>query len=223
MVLPRFTLLLGPYAGQVVALAGGVICLYGAWLLTRRDPSGIGEDQYGTVRQLIRVALVAGLASSVLQSFNATGAATTTGGDTLRVVLTIAVVGTGLIGVAGQFAMLRYLEKLTLRIPDPAMSRRARVLSWGYGCSLAAMVVVGGAAGLVGTYAARPGGAAGSGATGAGMGTMIAAGNTFAFAAFVSLLVFGIVFLVLLHRLSRVFAEQARLAAEAWTRRDSPT
>jgi hypothetical protein len=147
------------------------------------------------------------------------GRTPTIGGTPLQVALAVAAVGAGLIGLVGQFAMLRYLEKLTLRIPDPALSRRARVLLWGYGCSLAAMTLVGGVAALVATFALRTAAPAAPGApAGLGVGTvsMIAAASIFAFAAFVSLLVFGIVYLILLYRLQGVFAEQARFAEYLW-------
>jgi hypothetical protein len=209
----------GPYVGQTVALLGSLIQLYGVWLLTAPDPSGIGEDEYGTARKVIRVALVVGLVANVIQIFNGSASAVTANSSRLTFVLVVVTVGGGLVGLVGQFAMLRYLEKLTLRIPDDKLSRRARVLFWGYGCSLAAMVLVGSAGAMVAVYASRataPGASGGAVTFGAGTIGVVAAASIFAFAALVSMLVFGIVFLILLHRLQQVFAEQARFADYLW-------
>src|SRR5207237_8574292 len=47
----------GPWIGPVVAFVGGLVYLYGVWLLTEPDPSGLGEDQYGRSRPVARVRL----------------------------------------------------------------------------------------------------------------------------------------------------------------------
>jgi len=44
-----------------VALFAGLVGFYGAWLLTARDPSGIGEDPYVTARKIVRTGLLVGL------------------------------------------------------------------------------------------------------------------------------------------------------------------
>ena len=50
-----------PVLGQVLGLVGGLLALYGTWLLTEPDPSGIGEDRYANSRKVIRLALLVGL------------------------------------------------------------------------------------------------------------------------------------------------------------------
>jgi hypothetical protein len=212
----------GPYVGQVVGMIGGVVQLYGAWLLTAPDPGGIGEDQYGTARKVIRVCLVAGALANVIQLMNGPTprAASLAGMTPLQIALTLGAAGAGLAGLVGQFVILRYVEKLTLRVPDPALSRRARRLFRGYGGAIAAMVLVVGVAVPVGLYAARPAapgpGTGGLNPSSVAMGAAAAGGIAVA----ALLVVVEILYLFLLRRLRHVFAEQARLAAEAWGSRE---
>jgi hypothetical protein len=198
---------LGPWIAPLIGVAGSVVQLYGAWLLTEPDPSGLGEDRYGRARQTIRVALIVGVLSQFLQFVINTSA------PSREVMVALAVTSTAaaLVGVVGQFAMLRYLDRLARRIPDDALARRARVVFWGYGTTMLVIVLLAGAAALsvplLNRTTPAPAGL-GAGVLGAaavgGCVAVIAAG------------VFGVLFLFLLKRLSTAFADQATLARGLW-------
>ena len=196
-----------PLVAPIAAIAGGLVYLYGAWLLTQPDPSGLGEDQYGRPRQVIRVALLVGILDGIVDGITLSTAPE----PPVRIALAVISVATGLIGVVGQFAMLRYLQRLALRIPDPGLSKSARVVFWGYGVSLAVMIVMGGLALGVGVTSGR-----GASPAGGLLGVIIAAG-CLAGIAVLAAVGFGIIFLVLLYRLKRSFARQAVEAEAIWS------
>jgi len=109
-----------------VAWIGALVGLYGTWLLTCPDPSGIGEDQYGTIRRITRFAVVVGLIGGTLNII----AQSSRLPATLTLLLGIVVsVGT-LVGWVGEFCKFWFMEKLCLRIPEQALARRARFLRW---------------------------------------------------------------------------------------------
>ena len=56
-------------ASRLGDLLGGLLGLYGAWLLTSRDPSGVGEDPYLIARRVVRAGLIAGLTQQRLIIF----------------------------------------------------------------------------------------------------------------------------------------------------------
>jgi hypothetical protein len=196
-----------PLISPIATIAGGLVYLYGAWLLTQPDPSGLGEDRYGRSRQIIRVALLVGLLDGVVDGLHVSTAPP----PAFRIALGVISVAAGLVGVVGQFATLRYLERLTLRIPDSGLSKNARVVFWGYGLSLAVMVFTGGLAAGMG-YAGASSGAPPAGGL---LGVIVAAGCVAAIAVLAAL-GFGIVFLVLLYRLKRAFAQQAAASESIW-------
>jgi hypothetical protein len=202
------TQVVGPWVGPLVGIAGNVIYLYGAWLLTQPDPSGLGENKYGRSRQIIRVALVVGVLSQFLQFVMLTTAPS----PEVTIVFGVASTAAGLVGVAGQFAMLRYLDRLAQRIPDPRLSKSARTLFWGYGLAMVAAVLLGGAIVIAMAVNGNAGGPP-SGAMGVGvLGTAAVFGCGIA----IALLVFGILFLVLLRRLQGAFSLQAHWARQIW-------
>jgi hypothetical protein len=199
----------GPLVAKVVDVAAGLVYLYGAWLLTEPDPSGTGEDRYGTARKIIRITLVVGLAQNVFAVLTQR----TVAAPPVAVALGAASVAAGLVGVVGQFATLRYLERLAERIPEPRLASRANLLFWGYGCTRAGMVVVGGLSTLLGLVTSRRAAATmpGGGMIGLFMGL-----GCMSFASFLGVVVFGIMFLVLLYRLQLEFDRQAEYARVVW-------
>jgi hypothetical protein len=189
---------LGPWIGPFLNVIGGAVSLYGAWLLTQPDPSGIGEDKYGTSRRIIRIGLAANVLGYVVQIVGVT----TVPPPEMRVAIGVVAVVVGLVGVVGQFATLRYLERLSLRLPDERLSKSARTLFWGYGITLLATVLLGG---IVAVAMATARGGPGAGPLGV-IGCV----------AVIALLVFGIWFLVLLRQLQGAFAQQAHYARQIW-------
>src|SRR5688572_14687462 len=89
-------------------LVGYVLILIGTWLLTAPDPSGLGEDRYGTSRKLIRITMLIGLASQALELIEAGF----TLPATLAVLFAIVQFLAGIAGVVGVFAQLQYIGKL---------------------------------------------------------------------------------------------------------------
>ena len=123
----------------VVGLCAGLLMFGGAWLLTAPDPSGIGEDQYGTSRKIIRVTLLVGLGNNVLQLANNA----IHPDEGLMMMFQLARGIAGIIGLVGQAAQLQYLSKLALRIPDLKLSRRARFLMWAIMVDFGIILVMG--------------------------------------------------------------------------------
>jgi hypothetical protein len=210
---------LGPWIGPVLGFVGGLVYLYGVWLLTEPDPSGLGENKYGRSRQIIRISLATGLLSQFVQFLTITAAPE----PSLRVALTVVQVAAGLVSAVGHFAMLRYLERLARRIPDEALARSARVLFWGYGSATAGAILLGGAVAITFTLSGFTPGARPAGGAAPGAGTM---GMFGAFAVLgcgigIAALVFGIMLLVLLVRLSKAFETQAAYARGIWSGADA--
>jgi hypothetical protein len=199
-------------AGQVQALGGflglgsAALLIAGGWLLTTPDPSGIGEDRYGTSRKIIRIALIVGLASNLLNLSQ-----TVIHDPTL--LLALAVLGglAGLVGLVGQFAQLQYLSKLAQRIPDPPLSDRARFLMWAIGISYGVLLLIGIVVAIFATNAFSRGSAATAGPPGAVIGVGCIAGILG-----LALLVFGIMYLVMLIKFGGRFKEAAMYAQQTW-------
>jgi len=197
------SVLTGMTGSRVVAtllpLAGTALSLLGAWLLTTPDPSGLGEDRYGTSRKLIRVTLAFGVAAALVQfAQQAMNAPPTLG-------LAFGLVGGAatLVGLVGTFATLNYLAKLAQRLPDDALAARARMLMYGYGIPLAALAVIGLAMVVAFRFAGRtPAGLMGLGCAAAACGVVW--------------IVFGIMYLVMLIRFASAFGEQAARARATW-------
>ena len=200
-----------PLIAPIADFAGGLVYLYGAWLLTEPDPSGLGEDKYGRVRQIIRVALLVGVLDSVVDAI----LATTLPRPEVMVTLQIVSVAVGLIDLVGQFVMFSYLRRLVLRIPDAGLAAMARLLFWGFGLSLLVMVLMGGVFAIAGfaSGAFRPG----APAPGGGVVGIFAAAGCVVGLAVLGVIGFGIVFLVLLFRLKVAFARQAGVAQQIWS------
>jgi hypothetical protein len=212
--------------GTVITIAGSLVGLYGAWLITAPDPSGIGEDKYVTDRKVVRFTLLLGLAAQLVQFLTEV--------LTLPAELELALVGVAMLGalgaVGGEFAKLHYFQKLALRIPDPALAGRARALRWGMAFTLGPLVLFGGLAALVAlvgnagvTTAGGPGvapvgipSAPGLGRLGASaLGPVMVLG-CLAGVAGLAYCVVAILVLVLIYRLGKAFREQARLARATW-------
>jgi hypothetical protein len=194
----------GPWIAPFFSIVGGAVNLYGAWLLTEPDPSGVGEDKYGTARRIIRIGLAANLVGYVIQIIDVT----TVLPPEMRVVMTVVAVTVGLVGAVGQFAMLRYLGRLSERIPDERLSKSARTLFWGYGVTLFASVLFGGILAIA---------MAAAGGTRPNM-AFVGIFGILGCAAVIAMLVFGIWFLVLLRQLQASFAQQAHYARQIWHR-----
>jgi hypothetical protein len=187
---------------KILELCVNVISLYGAWLMTAPDPSGIGEDPNLTARKVVRVGLLAGL------SLNALGILLETPGinGTLQILLGILSAIAGLGALAGEFAKFIYYQRLAERIPNPALAGRASFLKWAFTIAFGLIILAG----------ALAGGLSAAGGAGAAGGSVMMVAGCLVLPAGVAFLVFGLMTLLLLIRLRRELAAQARLARATW-------
>jgi hypothetical protein len=182
-------------------LMTGVLYFLGGWFLTMPDPSGLGEDKYGTSRQIIRISLLIGIAGNLI------GFAQQTHGipPVVRSFLTLSTALIGIISVVAQFATLNYLGKLAVRIPDDQIAARAHFLMYAFGISYGILALFGLFALLVG----RMGGTSMAGPA-VGLGCVAALAG-------VALIVFGIMYLFMLGRLGNRFKVAELLAIQTWS------
>jgi hypothetical protein len=186
----------------VVQLGGNVLALVGAWLLTTPDPSGLGEDRYGTSRKVIRVTLIVGVVGQVVQFAQQT----TVQPPTVRLVLDLIGGIARLVGLVGTFATLNYLSKLALRVPDQSLADRARVLMFGVGIPLGVILVVALAMVLL-VRGGRPAAGAAPALMGLGCAAMLCG---------IALIVFGVMYLFMLGRFSTALRQQSEIARQTW-------
>jgi hypothetical protein len=111
---------------QLLSLGGSIFSLIGSWFITEPDPSGIGENEYGTARKVIRITLLIQLASVPL---NFAGEATVLPPVGRQLILVISGL-LGICGIVGLIAQLQYFGKLAVRIPDPSLASRANFLKF---------------------------------------------------------------------------------------------
>ena len=200
-----------PVLGGIVQLAGSAIGLWGAWLLTSPDPSGIGEQEYGKARRITRAALLAGLVGAALTIL----VTATPMLPAIALIFGVLTIVFALVSIVGEFYKLVYLERLSTRIPNVVLAEKARAIRRGFVISYSAIVVCSALMGLLaGMGAIGPGGLGGRGAGGAGflalpLGcVMVVAG--------IALLVYSIRLLVLYFALRRALREQALIARQTW-------
>lgn len=195
---------------QLLPLAGTVLSIVGLWMLTEPDPSGLGEDRYGTARRIIRLTVIVGSIDAVVS----VGIQIAGPLPPSVAILLYSIMGIGAIfQVIATFAQLDYLRKLAMRIPDQELAERSRVLMWGFGISYGLLLLCGVAVGLI-AVASRGAGAVNSG------GFM--AVGCFAGLVAIAALVFGIIYIIMLFRFRRQFADKALIARQIWASGENP-
>jgi hypothetical protein len=180
-------------AAAVAGLLAYVLHVVGGWLLTTPDPTGLGEDRYGTARKLIRVTLAIGAAGQFLELVEKGFVVPPSVHLVFRIVIALANVS----GLVGTFAELQYIAKLAARIPDERIAWRANFLKWSLLAMIGAFFVGAVCVGLL-----------------AGSGT----GGFVCFGLFmlVALVALGVMYILMLDRLRRVLKEQAQFALQTW-------
>jgi hypothetical protein len=193
----------GQVLGGLVVTGGYIVATIGWWLMTQPDPLGFGEDQYGTSRKLIRVALVVGIAGQLLNLVVRPGAIS------FGLVITLLLVALILqvISVIGFFAQLTFLSKIAMRIPDQNLSNRANFLRWAFAISYGAVLVFTIFVTMLVVSAARSG-------TGSAGG--IAALGCFILIAGIAAAVFFVMYIILLFGMAGRFQEAAQFARGTW-------
>jgi hypothetical protein len=197
-VSPRLIREISPLA----SLVPGLLMFGGTWLLTAADPSGVGEDQYGTARRVIRVALLIGLCEQVLRLGNLVVPLT----FGTVILFQIAWLIASFARLVVQAAELQYLSKLARRIPDDKLSKRARFLMWAISITYGLMILLG----AVRTYGTRAFGVS------SGLNTAVVGFGCFSLVDVLCLLIFGVMYLFMLGRFARRFKAEAVLARQTW-------
>ena len=196
----------GPLAPVIIMglalLVGSMLITVGSWLLTAPDPSGLGEDRYGTARMIVRVSLIVGVCDQLLSLMSSIGNVPPAVHLALEIVSAIC----SLINVIGFLTMLHYLSGIALRLPDLALSKQASFLMRAFGLTLGPIVVLGLIEEVIGRVGAGGGGRGGP-ATAIGCVT-----GLFSLAT----LVFLLTYLRMLSRFAKVFRDQAQYARRVW-------
>jgi len=172
--------------------------IYGAWLLTTPDPSGLGEDRYGKSRQYIRFMLATASVGQLLQFFQSTSNIPPAVAALVQIIQVIFT----LIGLIGTFFMLNYLKKLALRIPDDKLAGRAGFLMYAIGISYGGLLAMG----LLAIVTVK-GGGPNPGLIVFGCGAALLG---------VALIVFGIMYLIMLEKFAKRFKEESAYARSIW-------
>jgi hypothetical protein len=186
---------------QLLTFGGYVFSFIGSWLITEPDPSGMGEDKYGTSRKVIRVTLLLGVLHSFL-NFVATISLPPAEHQLLQLLGGLLEIA----GVVGLYAQSQYLGKLALRIPDPRLAGRANFPKIALTTSYGLLIAFGVVATLL-VLGRRRGPPAVS--TMAPIGCFIGIDG-------LALLVFGIMYVFMVDRFRRAFAQQADFAQRMW-------
>lgn len=196
-----------PLLQMGIQFVAGLIGFIGVWMMTSRDPSGIGEDKNVNARKIVRFTLIVGLLGTPL-TFAEEAVADP------NFSFMIALIGglLALIALVGEWYKFVFYEQLARRIPDEITAKRARVVRWGYVICLGAGIVGGALTAVV----AGAGGAAGGGA-----GIFALLIPLFAIMG-IGVLVFGIMTILLVLRLRRLLIEEAKAAALNWNAQQTP-
>lgn len=180
----------------VAGLIATLLYLLGFWQMSSRDPSGLGEDQYGTSRRIIRLALLAGVCrelSLMVWRYIAHTKQTW--------ILQTVVEGIfGLIWLIGFVATFIYLSKLARRIPDDDLASRSKGLMWAFGIFLALCIVVPVLFRL----------ASGSGASGIGGAALLGC------IVVIMAIVLCVMYVRMITQFSNAFCEQENFARASW-------
>jgi len=194
---------------QLLPLAGTILSIVGLWMLTEPDPSGLGEERYGTARRLIRVSVIIGSINALVTTvIQIAGPVAPSVGIILYSIVGIAAI----FEIVATFAQLDYLRKLALRIPDQSLAERSRMLMWGFGISYGLLILSGAAAGLIAIVFRG----------GANSGGFLVVGCFIGLVA-IAALVFSIIYIIMLFRFRRQFADKALIARQIWASGENPS
>ena len=201
-----------PAMQQFLAMAGSALGMCGAWMMTRRDPSGIGETKNINSRQLVRAAAIASLTAAVIQFV------VTLPGVRLGSLQELALIAgiCGLVTIVGEFAKLQYLQRLAARLPEETLVWRAGGLKWALALTYGVMILAGVVAAAA-LFSMDFSDGPRSGNIGGALG-VAAAMSCLALPAGIVLLVITVMIINLLYRTAQAIRAQIPLAKEAWRR-----
>ena len=140
--------------GYAFKIGIGAIILYGAWIATAPDPSGLEPERFWQARRIARLGFVCGFACTLLTPV-AEAVATAVG--SLQILFVVTSAAMQLFGTIGMFAGLTYLAKLADRIPEQRFARYIRRLRTAFAIVLILGMVFMAAAtiGLIATTGAK--------------------------------------------------------------------
>lgn len=190
---------------QMLHLAAAFLGFVGSWWLTEPDPGGVGEDDYGRIRKLIRVTLLLGAAQSVYNLI-----ITRAGATQPWALMSIQVINFALqiAAIVGLLATLQYLRRLSMRIPDLDIAGRARFLMYALGACCGVLKIAQAVLLLIGRFG--------------GPAPVTIVIGSLTGAAGLALVVFLVMGLFLLFNLRARFLEQAAMAEQVWQEPAAP-
>ena len=187
-------------AGVFWSTPGVALQVVGGWLLTMPDPSGVDDAVCQKLRSLFRFSLIVGLIPLVQQfagySFHPAPPARTVFAIVRNSILAVS--------VAGTFALLRYIRRLCLRLPDNALARRAGIVGWGLTVASGVMLVAMTMFTAIGARAMR-----------SHYGSMMALSFVI-MGAGLAYLIAGLMYVFFLFRMKKRLTEQRVIASERW-------
>jgi hypothetical protein len=176
----------------------------GFWMLTARDPSGIGEDTYGRSRMIVRVTLLITLLISLAYQFFIMATESRLISRPLAesplLLIVMPLIGYFSSGI-GLLAQLQYLGKLARRIPSISIVSWADGLKYLFGLALIVLTLL-----IAWNLVVALGGRYISGG-GVGIAYLVVA---------VTLLVLSLGYLLLLNKLRRSLRDQVALSRVVW-------
>jgi hypothetical protein len=194
-----FRHMFGPDVTRGFMFTTDLFAICAVWLLTTPDPSGIGESEYASSRKIARYSSLVPPLQLVLVAILADAHLP----PTIFLSVMLLACCARAVGPIGFIAQMQYLSKLALRIPEMKLAKQARELRYTFGIPngisvlLSCWTTLARAFG-VRTVISKPGLTAITGIAG------------------LCILIFGISYMVLLHRLNARLREQHALSERSW-------
>jgi hypothetical protein len=119
-------------ASEALSFVANVVTVWGFWRFTTPDPTLTRAEQRTSAYWILRIATIAaalsGFIETVLAVLARTGNYAPTGLlETLMVVLSVAVY---VLTAAWISAAMHFVSALALRVPDPTLARRTKIMVW---------------------------------------------------------------------------------------------
>lgn len=178
----------------VIDVLTTIINVFGVWLMTEPDPSGIGEEKNVSARKIVRISAVLAAASVALDNALETGSAALP--DTFVALLTIIGVATVLAQLVAFIAQYTYFAIIARRIPNEALVVRSMMIQK----SMIVFMVVAIVAAIISELA----------------GSAADIALIFFLPVAIGALIFGIMTIVLIYRLQVAVTNEANAARVNW-------
>ncbi|HPF41142.1 MAG TPA: hypothetical protein P5081_15625 [Phycisphaerae bacterium] len=184
--------------------------VYGVWLMTAPDPSGIGEEKNVSARKVVRVSTLVEVGASAIQTA-VSALALGFGGNLVLVVQSFRIISR-IAQIVAMFARFSYFAIIAERIPDPHLVNRAFMLRKGI---LFSFLI-----GLVGFVFA----VSAPGISSVNRGPFVLIAAIIGLPAAAALVVFGIWTVVYIFRMQQSVTHESEAAAAnwAWEQRHRP-